>query len=106
MESITVTQGDSVNKDYINDDYPVLDSNWEGAWALVSSLGDVADAAIVTLTGNSGFTVIVIGFDVAGLPVGHTAFEVIMQVTTSLLTGTYVKTGLLVPELFPFTFHW
>ena len=45
------------------------------------------DAVTETLTGNIGFTVIVTGVDVAGLPVGQVTFEVITQVITSLLTG-------------------
>jgi hypothetical protein len=37
----------------------------------------VADGVTATLTGRSGFTVIVTVFDVAGLPVGHgVAFDV------------------------------
>ena len=47
----------------------------------------LAEAAIDTLTGSSGFTVMVTVFDVAGLPVGQVAFEVSTQVTTSLLVG-------------------
>ena len=38
------------------------------------------DAAIDTLTGRIGLTVIVIGFDVAGFPVGQVAFDVKTQV--------------------------
>ena len=40
-------------------------------------------AAILTLTGRLGFTVIVSEFDVAGLPVAQVAFEVSWQVTIS-----------------------
>ena len=35
-----------------------------------------AEAATDTLTGNSGFTVMVTVFEVAGLPVGQVALEV------------------------------
>jgi hypothetical protein len=42
-------------------------------------------AAMLTLTGRGELTVIVIGFDVAGLPVTQVAFEVITTVITSLL---------------------
>ena len=45
------------------------------------------DAVTETLTDSIGFTVIVIGLDVAGLPVGQVTFEVRTQVITSLLTG-------------------
>ena len=41
----------------------------------------VAVAEILMLTGKFGFTVIVIVFDVAGLPVAQVAFEVSTQVT-------------------------
>jgi hypothetical protein len=39
-------------------------------------------AAILTLAGRFGLTVIVIVFDVAGLPVAHVAFDVITTVIT------------------------
>jgi hypothetical protein len=38
-------------------------------------------AAILTLTGRFGFTVMVIVFEVAGFPVGQVAFDVNTQVT-------------------------
>ena len=41
----------------------------------------VAVAEILMLTGRFGFTVMVIVFDVAGLPVAQVALEVITQVT-------------------------
>jgi hypothetical protein len=41
----------------------------------------LADAAIDTLTGKFGFTVMVTVLDVAGLPVIHVALEVITQDT-------------------------
>jgi hypothetical protein len=47
-----------------------------------------ADAVMVTLTGNAGLTVIVITFEVAGFPVGQTAFEVSTQEITCPLRGT------------------
>jgi hypothetical protein len=48
----------------------------------------VAEAEIDTLTGTSGLTVIVMAFDVAGLPVGQTALDVSEQVITLVLAGT------------------
>ena len=45
-----------------------------------------AEAAIDTLTGRFGLTVIVTSLDVAGLPVAQVAFEVSIQVTLSPLT--------------------
>ena len=50
----------------------------------------LAEAAIDTLTGSRGFTVMVTVFDVAGLPVGQVALEVKTQVTRSLFIGTLV----------------
>jgi hypothetical protein len=47
----------------------------------------------------------VIGTEVAGLPVAQVASEVRTHVTTSLFTGTYENAGLLVPEAKPLTFH-
>jgi hypothetical protein len=40
----------------------------------------VAEAAILTLTGRLGLTVMVTVLEVAGLPVAQTAFEVIVHV--------------------------
>ena len=48
----------------------------------------LAEATIETLTGNELFTVMVMEFEVAGLPVGQVALEVSIHVTTSLFTGT------------------
>ena len=45
----------------------------------------VAVADMLTLTGRFGFTVMVMEFDVAGLPVAQVALEVSMQVMISLL---------------------
>ena len=47
----------------------------------------VAEAETVTLAGRFGFTVIVTAFEVAGLPVAQVAFDVIIQVTTSLFAN-------------------
>ena len=47
-----------------------------------------AEGATVTLAGRLEFTVIVTVLEVAGLPVAQVAFDVITQVTASLLTGT------------------
>ena len=47
----------------------------------------LADAAMVTLTGRFGLTVIVIVFDVAGLPVAQVALEVKTQVIASAFNG-------------------
>jgi len=49
-----------------------------------------AEAAIETLTGKFGLTVMVTVLDVAGLPVAQVAFEVNTQVTASLFNGVYV----------------
>ena len=49
----------------------------------------LADAAIETLTGRFGFTVMVTVLEVAGLPVAQMAFEVNAQVTVFPVAGTY-----------------
>ena len=46
-----------------------------------------ADGAIITLTGRFGLTVMVIVFEVAGLPVAQVALEVNTQVTASVFNG-------------------
>ena len=46
-----------------------------------------AEAAIETLTGSIGFTVMVTVFDVAGFPEGQVAFDVSWQVIASAATG-------------------
>ena len=60
---------------------------------------------MVTLTGSTGFTVMVKVFEVAGLPVAQFAFEVKTQVTISLFTGVYEYVLLFDPALTPLTFH-
>ena len=47
----------------------------------------VAEAPIDMLTGSSGFTVMRMAFEVAGLPVVQVAVEVSRQVITSLRLG-------------------
>jgi hypothetical protein len=64
------------------------------------------DAEILTLAGKFGFTVMVTEFEVAGLSVAQVAFEVMTQVTTSLLARLELEyVALLVPILVPFNFH-
>ena len=66
----------------------------------------VALAAMLTLTGKLGFTVIVIALDVAGLPVTQAAFDVITHVTVFPFANVVVVyVGELVPTFTPFTFH-
>ena len=48
----------------------------------------LADAAIDTLTGNNGLTVMVMAFEVAGLPDLQVSLEVRSQVITSPVAGT------------------
>ena len=66
------------------------------------------EAAILTLAGKFGFTVMVIAFDVAGEPVKHgLAVEVITTVTLSLLANEeLVYVALLVPTGVAPTYHW
>ena len=64
-------------------------------------------AAIETLTGKFGFTVIATVFDVAGLPVAQgVALDVKTQVTTSpLINPAFVYAGEFIPTFEPFSFH-
>jgi hypothetical protein len=66
----------------------------------------VADAAMLTLTGKFGLTVIVTVLLVAGLPVLHTALEVIITVTASLFARVFEEKVLLfIPTFEPFNLH-
>lgn len=66
----------------------------------------VAEAAIDTLTGNTGFTVIVNVLDVAGLPAVQVALEVTTQETASLLAGLNEYEAFVAPVTFTaLTFH-
>ena len=66
------------------------------------------EAAIETLEGKFGLTIIVTVFEVAGEPVKHgLAFEVISQVTTSLFANVVeANVAAFVPAFVPLTFHW
>ena len=64
-----------------------------------------ADALVVMLTGNKGFTVMVTGDDNAGFPTGQVVFEVSSQIIISPLTGEKEYREPL-PELLPLIFHW
>ena len=47
----------------------------------------LAEAPTDTLTGRFGLTIMVTVFEIAGLPVGQTAFDVSSQVMASLFDG-------------------
>ena len=69
-------------------------------------IAPVGFATILTLTGNTLFTFIVIEFDIAGEPAAHVAFDDNIQVTTSLLFSNDDENELPpVPVFIPFTFH-
>ena len=53
----------------------------------VPSQTGLAEAAIETFTGNSGFTVIVIADELAGLPEVQVSLDVSVTVITSPLAG-------------------
>ena len=56
-----------------------------------AQIAPVGEAAILTLAGKLGLTVITIAFDVAGEPVKHgDAFDVITTVTESLFANVVV----------------
>ena len=64
------------------------------------------EAATATLAGRYVLTVMLIAFDVAGLPVTHVALEVMTQVTTSPLTrAALLYVALFVPTFALFSFH-
>ena len=74
---------------------------------LPAQIAPGGDADILTLAGSTAFTVIVIRFEVAGLPDTQDKEDVITTVTTSLLASVLVvKVGLFVPRFEPLTFHW
>ena len=53
----------------------------------IPSQTGLADGEIKIFTGESGLTVMVTVFEVAGFPVGQMALDMIMQVTASLFDG-------------------
>ena len=66
----------------------------------------VAEAAILTLTGLFGFTVMATVFDVAGLPVVQVSDDVITQFTASVLASVaLVYVAAPVPTGLPFRYH-
>ena len=66
----------------------------------------VAEAAMLTLTGLFGFTVMFTVFDVAGLPVVQVSDEVMTQFTASrLFRAALVYVALLLPTAVPFRYH-
>jgi hypothetical protein len=66
----------------------------------------VAEAAMLTLTGKFGLTVMVMAFEVAGLPVAHVALEVSTQVTTfPFAKAALVYVLLFVPTAVAPTYH-
>ena len=66
---------------------------------------DDGNAAILRLTGSVVTVFIVIGFELAGLPIAQEFDDIMMQFTTSPLLGTMVKTELLLPVFDPFNCH-
>ena len=66
----------------------------------------VAVAAIVTLTGRIGFTVMFRAVEIAGFPEVQVSLEVSVQVTSLPFAGTNAYVALVAPDmLVPFTFH-
>ena len=63
----------------------------------------VTGVVITILTGFTVFSIIVIVFEVAGLPVGQAIFEFITQVTRSPLDGIYDIVGAYCDTPTPFT---
>jgi hypothetical protein len=66
-----------------------------------------SEELMLTLTAKFGFTVVVIVFDVAGLPDAHVSLEVRMTFTWSpFASEVVVYVALLVPTSTLFFFHW
>jgi len=65
-----------------------------------------AETETETLTGCTGFTVMVMTLDVAGFPVGQETLEVSRQEITSPFTGAHLNMELFVPDGIPLTIHW
>jgi hypothetical protein len=73
---------------------------------LPPQIAPAGDADILTLTGSTGFTVMVIWLEVAGFPDTQLKDDVRTTVTTSLLLRVVLeKVGLLVPTFDPLTCH-
>ena len=67
----------------------------------------LADAAIETLTGIKGFTVMEIVLEVAGFPVVQVSPEVRIQVSKLAFDGVKEYVALVAPMILdPFNFHW
>ena len=65
-----------------------------------------AEGVTDTEAASIGLTVIVMAFEIAGLPVGHVAADVSEQVKTSLFDGVAVYVELVAPVItVPFFFH-
>ena len=63
-------------------------------------------AAMLTLAGRFGFTVIASVFEVSGEPVTHVALDVMIHVTASAFARVVeLNVALLVPAFAPFTCH-
>ena len=66
-----------------------------------------AEGETDTEAASNGLTVMVMAFDIAGLPVGHVAPDVSEQVNTSLFDGVAVYAEFVAPVItVPFFFHW
>jgi hypothetical protein len=65
------------------------------------------DVEILILVDKLELTVIVMVLDEAGLPLLHSAFDVITQVTAVLFDNELFEyVAVLAPTLLPFSFHW
>jgi hypothetical protein len=73
---------------------------------LPAQIAPEGDADILTLTGSTGFTVMVIGLDVAGLPIAQVKDDVKTTLTISLFESVFVvKVELFVPAFDPLICH-
>ena len=70
-----------------------------------SQIAPAGLVAIDTQGNRPEFTFMVIGLEVAGLPVAHVRSEVSVHSMISPLFGVFIKIVLLVPLFNPLTFH-
>ena len=84
---------------------PPFTGEAEKATLVPEHIAPAGTAAMLTLTGKFGFTVMVMAFEVAGLPVAQRAFEVSTHVTISLVAKVVLVYVVPVPTLVPFNFQ-
>ena len=74
MSVFKIIQGDSFARDYSSDYFPVLDSHWEGSWAIVDKLGPentrAAAGDLILATDGSALELRISPSDTESIPTG------------------------------------